>query len=230
MKIKVNEIFTLDDIANDRMTIFKALKDSFTFPLVNDFINDNNYATLNDDYFIGYSAEKYLSPVARRILIKDNDWILHVTRVAWIIYNRFANKWKKIYDALMTQYNALENYSMLETRTPNLTTNETTNEDTDINVNRKTNASSSYKGFNADNPVLVNSTDGEEDITTTGAKADNEVTKETKQTGTETLTRSGNIGITSSQQMLEQEFKVRQYDFYKMMYNDIDSILCLSIY
>ena len=77
---------------------------------------------------------------------------------------------------------------------------------------------------------MVNKTDGDEDVETSGAKLDNEITKSTTHTGTETLTRSGNIGVTTSQQMLESEFKVRQYDFYKMIYNDIDSVLCLSIY
>lgn len=231
-KIKMSDIFTYDDIINDGFTIFKALKETLLnpFPLTQDFINSNNYQTLNYDYFVGYSADKFLSPLARRILIKDNEFSIRVTRMATIIYNRFATKWKKIYDALMTSYNPLENYSMEEVRTPNLTTKETTNENTDINVNRETTASNSYKGFNSDNPVLVNKTDGNEDVTTTGAEEVNEIVKESEHKGTETLTRSGNIGVTTSQQMLESEFKVRQYDFYKMIYNDIDSVLCLSIY
>ena len=64
----------------------------------------------------------------------------------------------------------------------------------------------------------------------TGLKANNEVSKTTTNTGTESLTRSGNIGVTTSQQMLESEFKVRQYNFYEMIYKDIDSVLYLSTY
>ena len=150
--------------------------------------------------------------------------------VATLCANRFGDKWKKIYDALMTEYNPLENYSMEEERTPDLTEEETQNEKSDVKTERETHATNSYKGFNASDPVVVNKTDGTEDVETSGAKLDNEITKSTTHTGTETLTRSGNIGVTTSQQMLESEFKVRQYDFYKMMYNDIDSILCLSVY
>ena len=130
----------------------------------------------------------------------------------------------------MTSYNPLENYSMEEVRTPDLTDEETENVKTDMTTERETHATNSYKGFNANDPVLVNKTDGDEDVTTSGAKLDNEKSNTITHTGTEELTRSGNIGVTTSQQMLESEFKVRQYDFYKQVFNDIDTILCLSVY
>ena len=62
------------------------------------------------------------------------------------------------------------------------------------------------------------------------AKLANETSRTSTHTGTEKLQRAGNIGVTTSQQMLESEFKVRQYDFYKELYNDIDSVMCLMIY
>ena len=61
-------------------------------------------------------------------------------------------------------------------------------------------------------------------------KLANETSRTSTHTGTEKLQRAGNIGVTLSQQMLESEFKVRQYDFYKELYNDIDSVMCLMIY
>ena len=228
-RLKVSDLFTLSNIGTLN-TIFGDLVDDETYPLVKDFINANTYADLDIDYLIGYSADKYLSPLADKIY-KQSDNPDDVSDVlSPIIYNRFAEKWKKIYDALMTEYNPLENYSMEEIRTPDLAFDETENQKTGMNTKRETSASNSYKGFNANDPVLMNKTDGEENVDVTGAKLDNEVTKSTTHTGTETLTRSGNIGVTTSQQMLESEFKVRQYDFYKMIYNDIDSVLCLSIY
>lgn len=197
---------------------------------LNDFINSNNVATLNQDYYLSHSGDKYVSPFVEKLYDDGKSATEINTFVASIVYNRFGVKWKKIYDALMTEYNPLENYSMEEERTPDLTEEETQNEKSDVKTERETHATNSYKGFNASDPVVVNKTDGTEDVETSGAKLDNEITKSTTHTGTETLTRSGNIGVTTSQQMLESEFKVRQYDFYKMMYNDIDSILCLSVY
>ena len=225
---KLSELFDIDYILNNGdETIFFYMKDN---SLVNAFINNSNYADLNMDYFIGYSADKYISPLLDKMNNYDEDLDVTSSRLANTILRRFATKWKKIYDALVTQYNPLENYSMLEERTPELTTEETENVNSEVTTNRETNASSKYKGFNASDPVTITTTDGKEDVTTSGASADNETHRVIENTGKETLTRSGNIGVTTSQQMLESEFKVRQYDFYKMVYNDIDSILCLSIY
>lgn len=44
------------------------------------------------------------------------------------------------------------------------------------------------------------------------------------------LTRSGNIGVTTTQQMLTSEIELRKWLYYQSVFNDIDSILTLSIY
>lgn len=44
------------------------------------------------------------------------------------------------------------------------------------------------------------------------------------------LTRSGNIGVTSSQQLLESEINLRKWLYYESVFNDIDNVLTLSIY
>jgi len=234
-RMKMNEIYDDDIIFGDNNNFFYLFgNDESTYPLVSEFITPDNVYELQVDYFGGYSNEKFVSPLLKKIYDRTRDvespFTALNTMIANVLYNRFATKWKKIYDALMTEYNPLENYSMEEERTPDLTTEETENVNSEVTTNRETNASSKYKGFNASDPVTITTTDGSEDVTTSGASADNETHRVIENTGTETLTRSGNIGVTTSQQMLESEFKVRQYDFYKMIYNDIDSVLCLSIY
>ena len=226
-RTRISDLFTYEYLSDDsNYSIIRMLAAESE---LSDFINNSNYETLDLDYFLGNSGDKFISPLFERLLDKMELYDA-CKELEKIIYQRFGVKWKKIHDALMTEYNPLENYSMEEIRTPDLTTDETQNEKTDITVERETEASNSYKGFNATEPALINKTEGDETTTTTGAKADNEVSKKIEQTGTETKTRSGNIGVTTSQQMLESEFKVRQYDFYKSVYADIDSVLCLSIY
>lgn len=66
------------------------------------------------------------------------------------------------------------------------------------------------------------------DTLTEGAKSD--TLTEGSRTDTHTLTRTGNIGVTTSQQMLESELALRKYDFYKNIYEDIDSLLTLKVY
>ena len=212
---------------SDNYTIFRLLS---SYTDLNDFIDGNNQETLDADYYMGNSGDKLLSPIHERLLSQLQDKNDAMKMLGSIVYTRFGEKWKKLYSALTQGYNPLENYSMEEVRTPDLTTDETQNEKTDMTVERENTATNSYKGFNSAEPVPVSKAEGDETVTTTGAKADNEVSKKVEETGTETTTRSGNIGVTTSQQMLESEFKVRQYDFYKQVYADIDSVLCLSIY
>ena len=226
-KIKINEIFTTDDVLTATNLIFNQLVQKQD---LNDFINSNNVSALNQDYYLSHSGDKYISPFVERLFNAGKTASEISSYVATICYNRFGEKWKKIYDALLTEYNPLENYSMEETRTPNLTDSDTENVGTSISSNRTTNANSKYKGFNADAPVTITTTDGSENSSTTGTKLANETSRTSTHTGTEKLTRAGNIGVTTSQQMLESEFKVRQYDFYKELYNDIDSVMCLMIY
>lgn len=44
------------------------------------------------------------------------------------------------------------------------------------------------------------------------------------------LTRSGNIGVTTSQQMAQSEIELRKWLYYESVFNDIDNVLTLSIY
>lgn len=45
-----------------------------------------------------------------------------------------------------------------------------------------------------------------------------------------TLTRSGNIGVTTTQQMLQSERDLWMWNFFEQVFNDVDSVLCLMIY
>lgn len=227
-RIKISELYPISVVlAVTTSLIFDqlALKEDLS-----NFINSNNVVQLNQDYYLSHSSDKYISPFVEKLFNDGKSADEISSYVATICYNRFGVKWQKIYDALMTEYNPLENYSMEETRTPDLTDEDTENVGSEITTNRTTNATSKYKGFNAEEPVTITETDGADDSTTSGAKAKNETSRTSTHTGTEKLERAGNIGVTTSQQMLESEFKVRQYDFYKELFNDIDSVMCLMIY
>ena len=228
MRRQVSDLYPIEDVLDTgKKKIFDFLKDD---ERLSSFITSENAGTLNEDYYISHSADKFLSPLANKLMDIGLTQSEITAKVASIVANRFADKWKHLSDALTAEYDPLQNYSMEEIRTPDLEEGQTRNEKTDIKTERDTSASSKYRGFNSDDASLVSQTDGTDDVETTGAKADNETSTTTTHTGTETTTRSGNIGVTTSQQMLESELKVRQYDLYKSIYEDIDSVLCLSIY
>lgn len=84
----------------------------------------------------------------------------------------------------------------------------------EANANTDMNTSNKVYGFNS--PTAIPSSDQN----MSGSKL----------TNTTELTRSGNIGVTTSQQMLESEIKLRKWNFIDEIMRDVDSVLCLNIY
>ena len=218
-RIQIKDIWNLDTIIDDGLNsiIDVWANDSSTYPLVVDIFPSSKAEDFNIDYLVYHSADKVLSGLAQKIYDKygENNHNTFIGYLAGIIYNRFASKWKKLYDALNTLYNPLENYSMKEKRTPYLTTKDV------LSGSTKSDTESGVFGFNANNSKRSGTNKGEQI---------NESINTRSETGHEDLERAGNIGVTTSQQMLESEFEVRKHDLYNLIYNDIDSILCLEIY
>lgn len=240
-KIKVTEVFNYD-VVETGIGLFEQLdiklksylnsyigldnEDYDDSPLHN--LLDSNKTEFDEDYFIENSSEKYLSRyiqlLIEKIGIEHLDDI--VVKIAEHVISKFGLKWWKISQAITTDYRPLENYDMEEIRTPDLREDLTRKQNTDTNVNQS--SESGIYGFNSmeSQPTAT----GEGDTHTTGLKANNEIADTKTNTGTESLTRHGNIGVTTSQQMLESEIKLRQYNFIEEVFKDIDSILCLKIY
>ena len=140
---------------------------------------------------------------------------------------RSADNIKKIYEAYTTQYKPLENYSMIE--------------DTDYTPKAKQTIASSNKsktdtktdtgvyGFNSTVSVPSSTTDSN----TRQEKADNEMETTTSYDGESDNThheRSGNIGVTTSQQMLESEIKLRKLEILELIFQGLDEVICQSVY
>lgn len=98
-----------------------------------------------------------------------------------------------------------------------------------------------------DETSFTNRTDSRDITTTFTNRADTDSRKETynniadtdsrketynniKDTGSHNLTRSGNIGVTTSQQMAESEIELRRNIYFNMVFDDIDKLLTLPIY
>ena len=126
-----------------------------------------------------------------------------ISDIAKVVLNKFRANWIKLYEAIESDYNPINNYDMVEHE----------------EVNSKiTNTSNSKRyGFNTtDNPVGDLDMENE----SSGDKKDN----------FRDLTRSGNIGVTTSQQMISSEIELRRNKLLNIIMNDIDTMLCLKIY
>ena len=181
--------------------------------LFSDFVSSTDEA-LNYDlgYFFSHSHDKdVLSVFDNLVKFYENDSTPEVTslnKLYDLIIAKFLDNWKSVFEAYTASYNPLENYSMLEQE--NVASKITTTSKGD---------SASY-GFNTTEENGSPTAHGESEVTSGGLADDNE----------RILNRSGNIGVTTSQQMLQSEIDLRRFVLLDRMYNDIDSILSKSIY
>ena len=178
---------------------------------------------LDIEYFGNRSGLKESSPLVEKMTSWPDDTQItpvELGRLHQIIIQKFGLSWQKLYDAITTAYNPLENYNMLEKSTPGVTT--VRKENTDITV--ENDANGNVYGFNSSTKVPASASDGKS--TTTGDETKNRVT-ETK-TGFDQLERSGNIGVTTSQQMLQSEIDIRKQHFFDMVFADVDTILTIN--
>ena len=194
-------------------------KNVFVFIFMFNYLQSNNISIplwllseekanmLDLDYCTAVSGDKYLSNNFIRQYERYDIEVLEYFAV--LLYNRFGMKWSKIFEALIIEYNPLENYSSTEIETPNLTDTSKANSKVTVKQSGSTFDTAVYQPYAS--------------TETAGNENDNKVT--TTKTGTRTVTKSGNIGVTTSQQMLQSEFEVRQYDFYQGIYNDIDEFI-----
>ena len=119
-----------------------------------------------------------------------------------------------------------ENYSMTEsgtdTRTPNLTTTDSTNIGEQANSTTSTDSVSPYdtQTFTDSNKTIVAENNGARTDSNTRTESGTETTKHD-------FKRSGNIGVTTSQQMLESERKVVNFTFLKIVFNNIINDTCI---
>lgn len=138
-----------------------------------------------------------------------------------IFWTHYGDNIERIRTVLTAQYAPLDNYNMTETRTPNLT------ETTQTKSNVRTSGSNKVYGFNS--ATAVPATESQADTVTQGADADNQ-SKRTN-TGTEKLERSGNIGVTTSQQMALSELSLRaEHEFEEYLFVFLDQIMTCGAY
>lgn len=187
-----------------------------------EFITNETAINLDIDYYLSRSGKKFISNLYNNLIenYPDDDPLIRLSK---IIETRYKDKWLRIYETLKKDYNPINNYDMIEVETPDLEDHRVTKMDQDVSNETDLN---DY-GFNSNNPVPTS-----KNITRLTGSGENNKTDETiNRTGTRTLTRSGNIGVTTSAQLVEGEIKLRAlYNMIDIIYNDVDKVLCLSIY
>lgn len=124
--------------------------------------------------------------------------------------------WKRMYDAMQLEYNPIENYNRSETWT------DSEKEKTEANTETSGTNTNQVAGFNSEE--FTNKDKG----TGTGTEAG---TGSRETTSSHTGNVSGNIGVTTSQQMLQQELDIApKLEIYKVISESFKKRFCLMVY
>lgn len=164
--------------------------------------------------------------------------------------NKYQINWKKLYDTTVLEYNPIENYDRIENWTD--TDDETSNSERDNTRNTTNNVKSTSTNeiMNSVNVTDQNTafnagladhakqiTDG--DTTEHGTINNTETGKETEnesvnggRSGTHTRNgrAHGNIGVTTSQQMIQSERDLVVFNLYDVIAESFIENFCLMIY
>lgn len=128
--------------------------------------------------------------------------------------------WERVYKASVKEYDPIENYDRIEEWHDNLNSNSAVN--SSMNGNGST--QHDVAGFNS--TALVNASKDTNTESNTGFSSDTSAS-----TGSHTGRIHGNIGVTTSQQMLQSELdiapKLNVYDF---IINSFKNRFCLQVY
>lgn len=202
-------------------------------------IEDKNSLWIN--YLYNHSGNKEESCLlSNYVFVNDNSLDI----LNNIVKNIYLDKWNKLYNVLNSEYNPIENYNRVENTTINNTGNETTNENinnsevltgghTNNNTNENTHKVSAFNDENFSNDSNDVNTSSDKFIYDNETKtntAKNTSSKNNTGKNETHSTISGNIGVTTTQQMIVSEIELRKYNLVNEFYSDLDNLLTIGIY
>lgn len=237
------------------MTELKRLSDCFPSGTFTGFLASmtgapwasGDYAASSDDidrldvlYVFQHSGDKYVVPLMKMFLDEDGKLTeTSLPEAADMALALWKKKWTALWDVANAEYDPIENYSMTESETTTPSGTETTTDamtGTDTTRTQGTAANneteSSVYGFNSVNPVPASVSNQKSDFSagTTFGHTNTETKTFTNRKTERSLTRSGNIGTTTSQMMLQSSIELARWNFWLQVFEDLDATFCLDCY
>lgn len=221
---------------------------------------DLNIATDLDILYYAHSANKIVSPIVRDFIKaseQDNNSLTATYRatLARMVAIKYNDKWSRLWDLGDEEYDPLYSEVMTETETTQgshsksgtdtgtvTTDHDRTDTGTVTDQGTSTDANNLF-GFNSSTSVGADESSGTDNNTETRNLASTDDITETRnladsETGTESgsrsLTRQGRTGSmvsgTRVQDLIAAERDILQWNFWDVVFNDIDTILAIDIY
>lgn len=131
--------------------------------------------------------------------------------------------WEKLYKTTVVDYNPIENYN----RTEEWTDTGKTNANSEIYSTSTVGGVSTdqVQGFDSASFVDRNKTASSSDSNTSGKSNQTE-----NSTNTRKGVAKGNIGVTTTQQMIEEERRIAHFDIYSQIVADFKRFFCIMVY
>ena len=199
----------------------------------------NNYPDIFDDMVLPDGVEKevvinsIVSELAELDLLYSNPIVLKPLISVWS--NKEIYNWTKLYATMNFEYNPIDNYDRTETETIN---DERTNNASGSQESQTTNnlqiASENVHKVTGYNSASLFENEGDNGTVNNTGTVGNNITSNSnsKDTGTEsrTLRSKGNIGVTTTQQMIEQERNISEFNIYDYIVRSFKRRFCLMLY
>ena len=199
----------------------------------------NNYPDIFDGMVLPDGVEKevvinsIVSELAELDLLYSNPIVLKPLIAVWS--NKELYNWKKLFATMNFDYNPIDNFDRTETETIN---NEKTNNASGTQASETTNnlqiASENVHKVSGYNSASLLENEGDNGTVNNTGTVGNNITSNSnsKDTGTEsrTLHSRGNIGVTTTQQMIEQERKIAEFNIYDYIVQSFKNRFCLMVY
>ena len=240
--IKLKDFLTSDVLTalwtalkSGRYDDLNTLLSQLRFPNVRSIFEDYKYE----------NGERTISPLLENIIKVYGDENGQANAILGWIDAHYYIKWKFQYDALATKYDIVSPYDMniaetesnqLDTDTKIDQTTTGTYSDSDKLSSHNTDNTDSIYAFNSTtNPVPTDKSVGTEDSSRSGSGSNSGTKNITTDYGskrniTRNLTRKGNIGNTTKQELIERELRLRDTLVYKIIFKDLNEFLTRSVY
>lgn len=217
---------------------------------------DDIIPELDFEYYGNISGDKIVSPLIDKMLAQteteklNHEQMQTLANIIWLT-NRI--NWQREWDTMEAEYEPIENYNMTETLTNDITETDYGKKDTrtdnlqhkktgteQVTPNITETVDNAARGFNSGSDVPTTSSDTHTtgtNTTTYNTTESDTGTESSQLSGSDTstrnyvLTRTGNIGVTTSQQMLESERNLWIWNyFYTVIFPAVDRVLTIQSY
>ena len=228
---------TLSETLGDTQGIFTQIMTAYVVPWAED--ETITGALLDFEYMNNQSGDKIISPAVEKNLTAGVLTTENFNKLCDVAFMMYGKRWARLWEILTAEFNPIENYAMNEVHTfehgkkeTNSGTDTTNRTGTDT-VTHTGNTETEVSAFNSstyqDSSKDTQNTTDLDTKNLSDALIHGHVLTNSG-TDTERTTRTGNIGTTTSQQMIESSLQLWKWNFFYDIFRDVDSIFTITTY